>query len=222
MQKFVEYDGDVFKTIAVVPKYQNYENIFVAKEPHYTPDGRSYQAINTNWQRRGLLRPIKSVDHGDGYLTVNLPAGNGKRQHPKLHRLVYLTWADELPANYNELQINHRDENRQNNRLSNLELVTAAQNNNYGGHNLRMANSKVKSGHTAAVVAINISTRQEYRFSTQGECARRLGLHQGHIAHCFAGTQHKHKGFVFCHEDEYSPALVEQLIAAATRRKQTI
>lgn len=219
MQKFIEYDGDVFKTIAVVPKYRNYENIFVAKEPHYDQDGRSYQVINTNYYGVGKVRPLRSIAHRDSYLVVHLPVINGNpRPTPKVHRLVYLAWADELPDNYNDLQINHRDENRQNNRLSNLELVTAAQNCNYGGRNLRMANSLVKSGHTAAVVAINISTRQEYRYDTQSECARRLGLIQGAIANCFAGRKYKHRGFVFCHEDEYNPALVEQLIARATRR----
>lgn len=222
MQEFIEYDGDVFKTIAVVPKYRHYENVFVAKEPHYTPDGRSYQVINADYRHQGETRPIKSVNDGYGYLMISLPRNGKKHLNALVHRLVFLAWADDLPDNYQELQINHLDENRKNNCLINLELVTAMKNNNYGGRNQRAANSLVKSGHTAAVVAINITTRQEYRYGTQGECARHLGLQGPSIAHCLAGRNHKHKGYVFCHQDEYTPALVDQLITAATRRNQTI
>lgn len=220
MQKFIEYDGATFKCIARVPKYQEYTNVFVAKEPHYDQDGRSYQVINTNWRGRGVFRPIKPYVHPNGYMGVNLPVLDGqKRLKSYVHRLVYLAWAGELPENYEDLQINHRDEDRQNNRLSNLELVTAAQNNNYGGHNLRVANSMVKSGHTAAVVAINISTGHEYRYDTLHECARQLEVDASNVCKCLTGRYTRHRGYVFCHEDEYTPALVDQLIAAATRRK---
>lgn len=225
MQKFVEYDGATFKCIACVPTYQDYENIFVAKEPHYDQDGRSYQVINTDYRHRGETRPIRTGSLNNRYWQVNLPAVKRVNQlKVNLHRLVFLAWADELPEKYEQLEVNHKDENKHNNQLDNLELITHAENANYGTRNIRMANSMAlaRSGHTAVVVAINISTGHECRYDTLSECARRLDLNNANIANCLAGRRHKHKGFVFCHEDEYTPALVEQLIARATRRKQTI
>lgn len=42
-----------------------------------------------------------------------------------IHRAVYETFIGEIPINY---QINHKDYNRQNNKLDNLELCTASEN----------------------------------------------------------------------------------------------
>lgn len=74
----------------------------------------------------------------DGYLTVNL-CKNGTEKVRKIHRLVALTFIpnpDKLP------QINHKDENKKNNCVDNLEWCTMKYNNNYGTHNERLAKTK--------------------------------------------------------------------------------
>ena len=62
----------------------------------------------------GILKPLKDTT---GYLSVNLYK-NGKIKRYKIHRLV---------AN-NFLEVNHKDGNKLNNNLSNLEYVTRSQN----------------------------------------------------------------------------------------------
>ena len=62
----------------------------------------------------GILKPLKDTT---GYLSVNLYK-NGKIKRCKIHRLV---------AN-NFLEVNHKDGNKLNNNLSNLEYVTRSQN----------------------------------------------------------------------------------------------
>ena len=64
----------------------------------------------------------------DGYFQVNLYK-NGKRKTYKVHRLVAETY---LPNPENLSQINHKDENKTNNCLQNLEWCDAKYNNNYG------------------------------------------------------------------------------------------
>lgn len=44
-----------------------------------------------------------------------------------VHRLVALAWL-ECPAGYEDMDVNHKDGNKQNNHYSNLEWVTHAKN----------------------------------------------------------------------------------------------
>lgn len=72
-------------------------------------------------------RLIKLCDNGKGYKQVHL-SKNKKRKMFYAHRLV----AKHFLKNYAEdLDINHKDFDRSNNDLANLELVTVKQNINY-------------------------------------------------------------------------------------------
>lgn len=215
----ITYDNDEFKSIDCVPEYADYSMIYVAKTPHVDETGRSYQAINTDWGRQKIIRPIYSQQNKSGYLTVNLPRLDGVRAHPYIHRLVFMAWQAELPTNYQEMEINHLDETRTNNCLTNLEMISHMKNLNYGSHNQRVADSKVKYGTSARMTAIEIQTKRDYHFRTTADCARSLNLYPPTVTACLTGRRHKHHGFVFCHEEDYSPAKVDELIAAATRRK---
>lgn len=71
---------------------------------------------------------LKPKIRGRGYLTVNLWK-DGVFKTKKIHRLVaeaFIPNPDNLP------QVNHRDENKTNNCLQNLEWCDAKYNNNYG------------------------------------------------------------------------------------------
>ena len=74
-----------------------------------------------------------------GYLQVDL-LKNGKRNTFKIHKLVAIHFIDN-PNNLPE--INHKDENKQNNKVSNLEWCTRKYNQNYGTRTQR-ASEKMK------------------------------------------------------------------------------
>lgn len=63
-----------------------------------------------------------------GYLRTNLYNGSGKTIPTEIHKLV-ATHFLENPNNYTE--INHKDENKLNNRVDNLEWCTVTYNNRY-------------------------------------------------------------------------------------------
>lgn len=214
----ITYDGDEFKSIDCIPEFHQYNTIYVAKEPHVDELGRSYQVINTAWGHQKLRTQLLGTKLVPATSRFPSPRRNGKRVFALIHRLVLTAWG-YVPKNYQTLQINHRDENSYNNRLENLEWVTPRENNNYGTHNQRVANSSVKHATSAQMVAINIQTKQEFHFAIGRECARRLGLTQSSVCKCLWGQRYQHRGYVFCWEEEYSPSKVDDLIARATRRK---
>ena len=88
-----------------------------------TPEGDVY-----SYKRKKFLKPGVN---GIGYLYVSL-CKDGKIKHYGVHRLVaeaYIPNPDNLP------QINHKDENKENNCLQNLEWCDAKYNINYGTRN---------------------------------------------------------------------------------------
>ena len=64
-----------------------------------------------------------------GYYVVNLYDADGRARRPLVHRLVALTY---IPNPDNLPQVNHKDENKLNNHVDNLEWCTASYNLNYG------------------------------------------------------------------------------------------
>lgn len=76
--------------------------------------------------RRGLL--MKPRQDRQGYLVCRIH--NGKRSYNRfVHRLVALAF---IPNTKNLPQINHKDEDKTNNRVENLEWCTASYNSAYG------------------------------------------------------------------------------------------
>lgn len=79
-----------------------------------------------------ILKPYISTK---GYKRVNLSKNNKKKEVP-VHRLVAMAFI-ENPNNYP--QINHKDENKFNNNVDNLEWCTCKYNNNYGTKSQRIS-----------------------------------------------------------------------------------
>lgn len=64
----------------------------------------------------------------NGYFEVSLYKEN-KRKHFRVHQLVAFNFMDHKPCGF-EIVVNHKDFNKTNNRLDNLELVTNRENSN--------------------------------------------------------------------------------------------
>ena len=80
-----------------------------------------------NYRRSGKERMLKPGNTGDGYLFVILYK-NGKIKYFTIHRLVANAFL-ENPDHKSD--VNHKDENKTNNRVDNLEWVTRKENINY-------------------------------------------------------------------------------------------
>ena len=159
-------------------KVSNYGRVYSI--PRKTYLGNSYR-----YDGGYIMKPrIDSV----GYVTVCLSDGHGKRGPKKVHRLL----AEAFIENTNNYPcINHKDENKTNNTLENLEWCTVAYNNNYGTHQQRSAKTRInhpKKSHRIMCVetgAIYPSTR---------EASRQTGIDQSQIWHCLKEQWRRAKG----------------------------
>ena len=126
-----------------------------------------YEVSNQGRVRNKETGHIKSARRTkNGYLITDIHNPlNGKMQSRYIHRLVALEFVDnpcKLPF------INHKDEDKENNRVENLEWCTCEYNLNYGSHNEQMRNTKrEKYGKRVRKIGINGETIAEYGSMTE-------------------------------------------------------
>lgn len=119
---------------------------------------------------------MKLINDKNGYKKINLYK-NGKKTTFQVHRLVAIAF---IPNPENKPQVNHIDEDKTNNNVSNLEWVTAKENTNHGTRNVR-------SGESISKAVRNITTGVVYK--SQTAAAAELGLIQGSISRCCSGRR---------------------------------
>ena len=119
-----------------------------------------------------------------GYLTILLYDGNGSKKWYPIHRLV----AAEFLSNPNHLeQVNHKDENKKNNRVDNLEWCSNDYNVNYGTRNERAAESnKCCETTSLKVCSVDENGSIEY-FDSIGEAERQTGCSHSNIVRTLKG-----------------------------------
>ena len=123
----------------------------------------------------------------NGYKLVVLNKG-GKRTSVKVHRLV----AEAFIPNPKRLEyVNHKDENKSNNRLGNLEWCTAKYNVYYG-----------ENSRTRPVISTNILTGEQTTYPSTWEAARLGGFTQTHISSACRGKLKTHKGHYWQYLEE--------------------
>lgn len=133
-------------------------------------------------------RILKPVINGRGYLQVCL-CKNGKVKKFTVHRLVaeaFLPNPDNLP------EVNHKDENKLNNVVSNLEWCNSKYNNTYGTRIERVALKKKK---TVLQYTLDGAFVREWASAKQAE--REDGFDSTSICSCCKGKLKKHKDFIW-------------------------
>ena len=138
-----------------------------------------------------------SKNNRGGYLKVSLCKNNIKSTKT-IHRLVAQAFISNPE---NKPQVNHIDEYKTNNMVSNLEWSTSKENNNHGTHNER-ASKAISKSNSIAIIATNLKTDESTEFYGTRECARQLGLHDSNITHVLKGRYKQTGGYTFKYLNE--------------------
>ena len=142
----------------------------------------------SNWGRVksikfGKERILKPVTNSSGYLLVGLYKNNIEKKY-SVHRLVAEAF---IPNPYNLPQVNHRDENKLNNNVDNLEWCTNEYNINYGTRTER---------YSKPVLQYTLDGEFVGEWPSARECGRN-GFNQGSVSACCRGELKTHKGYIW-------------------------
>lgn len=138
-----------------------------------------------------LMKPGK---YGNGYLFVILSNHNKSLKGNSIHRLVAQAF---LPNPNNLPQVNHKDEDKTNNRVSNLEWCDAKYNLNYGTVQERKAKSKSKP---VLQYDKNENLLNEYPSAIDAE--RKTGIYQENICMVCKGKLKSTGGYLWRYKDD--------------------
>lgn len=173
-------------------KFRNYSNYEIY------PDGKIWSC-----KYKKFLKPntIKG-----GYKRVCLTDNEGNIKFYLLHRVVYEAITGEpIPPG---MEINHIDERKDNNIVSNLELVTHKQNVNFGTRNERASKSISKALTNNKKLSKSLTNNPKrskavgafkggklvITFPSTNEASRN-GFDQSAVAKCCNGKIKSHKGY---------------------------
>lgn len=126
---------------------------------------------------------LKSRHNKNGYLQINL-SKNGIKKTYAVHRLVMETF--NPVSNMELLQVNHINEKKDDNRITNLEWTTAKENINYGNHNCKISSYRRNNSGNGKKEIICLSTGKI--FKSISEAARYYNIkNKSNITHCALG-----------------------------------
>ena len=166
--------------IIKMKEIENYEGLYAI-----TKDGKVYSYKRKKFLKPGLV---------GGYHRVNL-CKEGKKKNYYIHRLV----AEAFIPNPKGLpQVNHKDEDKSNNCVENLEWCDAKYNMNYGTRNERAAKKLSKPVYCEELDRV---------FDGAIQAARELGLHNSNIISCCKGKLKTTGGYHF----RYAETSVEEI-----------
>lgn len=127
---------------------------------------------------------LKMRKNKDGYFIVNLSC-NGTRVTKQVHRIVAKTFLGAPPMGCDV--VNHKDENKTNNHIDNLEWCSVEYNNNYGSRN---GNFKIK-----VAMCNPITDDTIYVFNSMYEAFKKTGVNFGAISNVIKGKGRRAGGY---------------------------
>ena len=148
-----------------------------------------FPSIGKIWDKK-KKEFVKGSENGRGYIIVNLQNDEGIWKTMCYHRAILMSYMGEgIPVGY---EVNHIDEDKTNNQIKNLNLMTHRENCNHGTRTERLAKALSKR-----VQAYDKQGNLVYDFPSAHEAERQFGFKNGNIIKCCKGKRKTHKGLIW-------------------------
>ena len=161
------------------------------------PGSHGKYQVNNNGVFRSLCRKkvkvLKLYKLPTGYMQVNL----GQRTY-YAHRIVWEAFNGPIPAG---LQINHINEDKTDNRLDNLNLMTPKENHNWGTGIERQRKAAINGGNSKRVLQYDLNGEFIKEWPSLKEIYRVLGLAYQNISKCCLGEAKTAYGSVWKYKE---------------------
>ena len=141
--------------------------------------------ISDEWR---LVQPV--YDKSCGYLIVTLCDGNGKRQNKRVHRLLMEAF---VPNPENKAHVNHKDGNKLNNCLSNLEWATPSENARHAA-NTGLCDERRKA-QEVAIIQMDTDFNKVAEHVSLHQAGRDTGIAWQNISKVVRGLRHTAGGY---------------------------
>lgn len=191
---------------------------------------RSYRAKsggNVSGKYSTTPRQIKISMQNNGYYMFGVRFNDGKTFGCLLHRALcsnFIPFPKDLDIS--NVQVNHKDENKSNNDLDNLEWCTPKDNTNYGTRTKRAIenglktkatdkwkknNSKGKIHNARSVIGVNIKTNEIIEFESMS-CANEYfnnPMASRSVSSTLRGKQPTAYGYKWYYKEDYKKIYIE-------------
>ena len=140
---------------------------------------------------------MKTRNKGDtDYQIINFMKIDGKKKTYRLHRLVLMAFdpRDDMDS----LEVNHKDGNKKNNKLENLEWCTRSENVNYGTRTEKQAKA-------LSVKVVQLKDGEPIKiWDSMNQAKRECGFNVGNISKCCRNLMSCYKGFEWKYLSDYA------------------
>lgn len=127
------------------------------------------------------------INKNDGYVSVTLHNDNGEQKTIKLHRIIWETANGSIPNGYD---IHHKDHNRTNNSISNLEMIHQSE---HRGNHIKGENNP-NYGNFKKVECVSLSGEVIKTYNSLKE-TKLDGFTPSAISHTCNGDSNTYKGY---------------------------
>lgn len=149
------------------------------------------------WQYERILSNNKT--NGNGYKIVSLNK-NGESKNKYIHRLVAEAF---IPNPNNYKYINHKDENKANNKINNLEWCTAEYNNTYNNKHIRALETRMKKNiGCRKILQLNENEEIIKEYFSISQASKEMKVSNQAISDCLRGIQKHSAGYKWKYADE--------------------
>lgn len=180
------------RTVKMKEEWRTYPEIWWLQANKFGEYRRIDRTITGKDGKKHFVK-LKPTPRPDGYKRLSLMV-NGKNVGLLAHRVTatcFLPNPDGLP------QVNHKNCQRDDNRVENLEWCTASYNQQYREkYGVSMTEAQ---GHP--LFAVNLETLEVLRLRSQAEAERKLGASNSKVNMVIKGKRNKTHGFWFTNAD---------------------